>query len=75
MFKFNNYVFISEQEIFNRKNNNYVYKTNFKIGTKIRDISKLEVGDYIVHIAHGIGRYLGIKSLEKGGLKKDYILL
>ena len=74
-FKFNNYVFISEQEIFNRKNNNYVYKTNFKIGTKIRDISKLEVGDYIVHIAHGIGRYLGIKSLEKGGLKKDYILL
>lgn len=74
-FKFNNYVFISEQEIFNRKNNNYVYKTNFKIGTKIRDISKLEVGDYIVHITHGIGRYLGIKSLEKGGLKKDYILL
>lgn len=74
-FKFNNYVFISEQEIFNRKNNNYVYKTNFKIGTKIRDISKLEVGDYIVHITHGIGRYLGIKSLEKGVLKKDYILL
>lgn len=74
-FKFNNYVVISEQEIFNRKNNNYVYKTNFKVGTKIRDISKLEVGDYIVHISHGIGRYLGIKSLEKGGLKKDYILL
>lgn len=74
-FKINNYVFISENEIFNRKNNNYIYKTNFKVGTKIRDISKLEIGDYIVHISHGIGRYLGIKSLEKNGLKKDYILL
>ena len=73
-FKLDEYVFISENDIFNSKPN-YNYKTNFKIGTKIRDISKLQIGDYIVHITYGIGKYCGIKSLETNGLKKDYLTL
>ncbi len=73
-FIFNNYVFISENEIFNKKNT-IPYKTNFKYGTKIKDISKLEIGDYIVHNVHGIGRYLGLKTMNKNGLIKDYLQL
>lgn len=72
-FVFNNIVVISEKEIFNKKSTDNVYKTKFKIGSKIRDISKLNVGDYIVHQVHGIGRYLGIKMLIKNGMKKDYL--
>ena len=74
-YEYNNLIVISEQELFNKKDNNTKYKTNFKMGSKIRDISKLELGDYIVHSVYGIGKYLGIKTLNKNGMKKDYIQL
>ena len=66
---------ITDKELFNLKDKQTKYKTNFKLGTKIRDINKLNVGDYIVHFSHGIGRYCGLKTLVKNGLKKDYIQL
>jgi len=72
-FIYNNSVFLSENEIFNNKEKDSIYKTNFKLGTKIRDINKLQVGDYVVHVLNGIGKYLGIKTLTKNGLKKDYL--
>ena len=71
----NKYVVVSEKELFNKKDIVASYKTNFKIGNKIRDINKLEIGDYIVHNVHGIGIYRGIKTLLKNGLKKDYLQL
>ena len=70
---FNNTVVISEKELFNIKDSVYQYKTNFRIGTKIKDISNLNIGDYVVHNVHGIGIYCGIKTLTKNGLKKDYL--
>ena len=69
------YVIISEKELYNKKELVASYKTNFKIGNKVRDINKLQVGDYIVHNVHGIGIYCGIKTLFKNGLKKDYLQL
>ena len=74
-FIYNNYVFISPLELYNKKNVNYNYNSNFKLGSKIRDINKLEIGDFIVHVNHGIGRYAGITTLNKNGLLKDYIML
>ena len=74
-FVFDKYIVISEDEVFNRKSIIYNYNSNFKLGSKIRDINKLEIGDYIVHVSHGIGKYAGICTLNKNGLRKDYILL
>lgn len=74
-FIYNDIVIISEKEIFNKKNEDIQYKTKFKVGTKIRDLSKLNVGDYVVHQVHGIGKYLGIKMLVKNGMKKDYLMI
>lgn len=74
-FSVDNYYVISEKELYNKKEQSFVYKTNFKMGTKIRDINKLEIGDYVVHNTHGIGIYCGIKTLNKNGLKKDYLQL
>ncbi len=72
---FNDYVVVGEKNIFHKTINKVKYKNNFKYSTKIRNINKLDVGDYIVHNVHGIGKYLGIKTLEKNGLKKDYLLI
>lgn len=73
-FIYDNYIVISEKELFS-KNSKIQYKSNFKIGTKIRNINKLSIGDYIVHSTHGVGRYIGIKSLVKNGLRKDYLTI
>ncbi len=74
-FIFNNLVVISENELFNKKSEKSSYRTNFKMGTKIKDITKLEPGDYVVHHTYGIGIYRGIKTLNKNGLKKDYLMI
>lgn len=68
----NEYIVITEKELYNKKDE-ASYKTKFKYGTRIKDITKLNVGDYVVHQAHGIGRYEGLKTLTKNGLKKDYL--
>ncbi len=73
-FIFNSFVYISDNDIFQKQADNH-YKTKFKLGNKIRDINKLNIGDFVVHSMHGIGKYVGIKSLEKNGLKKDYLLI
>ena len=35
----------------------------------------LMIGDYVVHIDYGIGRYQGIKTIENKGIKKDYLTI
>ena len=70
-----NYVVVSEKELFKKKESGVAYKSNFKMGSKIRDINKLNIGDYVVHVVHGIGIYRGIKTLSKNGLKKDYLTI
>ena len=67
-------VFISKSELY--KSNSIVnYRSKFRYGSKIRDINKLKVGDYVVHSSHGIARYLGIVTLTVKGMKKDYLHL
>lgn len=48
-------------------------RRRFKSGEKIRSLSELTPGDYVVHSAHGIGIYEGIHKLEVQGVVKDYI--
>ncbi|MDD2180842.1 MAG: transcription-repair coupling factor [Bacilli bacterium] len=74
-FELPNLVVISENEIFNKKNSNQQYKSRFKIGTKINDLTKINIGDYIVHEVHGIARYAGIEKIKKNDLYKDYLCL
>ncbi|MFA5408459.1 MAG: DEAD/DEAH box helicase, partial [Bacilli bacterium] len=70
-----NYVFLSEKDLFQKVDSKPIYKSKFKYGSKIKDVSKLSVGDYVVHQTHGIGIYCGIEALIKNGIKKDYLLI
>ena len=74
-FIYNNYVVIGEDLLFNRRDKIVSYKTNFKFGTKIKNVTKLNVGDYVVHNVHGIGKYLGLSTLTQNGLKKDFLMI
>ncbi|MBQ9940442.1 MAG: transcription-repair coupling factor [Clostridia bacterium] len=42
---------------------------------KILSYADLTVGDYVVHVNHGIGVYDGIETLEIDGVTKDFIKL
>ena len=39
----------------------------------ILSYADLEVGDYVVHAAYGIGLYRGIENLTVGGVSRDYV--
>ncbi len=72
-FIFDKYVVISENDIETVTKTEIKYKNSYKIGRKIKDLNSLNKGDYVVHMAHGIGIYSGIKTLTQNGLAKDYI--
>jgi len=72
-FEYKNYIILSENELFKVVQSKKKYKTSFKYSSKIKNVSNIEIGDYIVHDIHGIGIYNGIKSLTQNGLLKDYL--
>ena len=72
-FIYKDYIFLTANELFQKKTINKKYKTNFKYGSKITDINKLEIGDYVVHQSCGIGIYNGLKTLKQGEQLKDYV--
>lgn len=44
-------------------------------GLEIHSLSELQIGDYVVHSAHGIGIYQGVHQVTIEGIVKDYIKL
>lgn len=44
-----------------------------KKGQEINYFTDLSVGDYVVHSMHGIGKYVGLKTIETEGIHRDYI--
>lgn len=67
-------VVITEGEVFSQKQRK-ARKVDKKIenAERIKSYTELKVGDYVVHINHGIGKYMGIGTLEVGGIHKDYM--
>ena len=51
------------------------YKSIYKNAIKISKYDELEVGDYVVHYDYGIGKYLGMKTMEHGGIKRDFLFV
>ena len=74
-FIYNNYVVIGKNDLFNIKEERTKYKSKYKIGTKVHAITNLTIGDYVVHEMFGIGVYQGLFTIEKNGMKKDYLKL
>ncbi len=74
-FTYDKYVILSSNDLYGNISNKNHIKSNYKYGTKIKDINKLNIGDYVVHNIHGIGVYCGIVTLPKGDIKKDYLKL
>ena len=45
------------------------------LATFSADLIDLKPGDYVVHSEHGVAHYLGLREIEQGEAKGDYMLL
>ncbi len=68
---------ITPREILGARKTRKNYKNKFKFTEKITNVNQLHPGDYVVHVNHGIGMYIGLKTLEtkkeKDIVKKDVL--
>ena len=68
-------ILLTETELFkvtSQKKKGYIKYKDAKV---INDYTELNIGDYVVHDTHGIGQYMGIKTLETRGTHKDYLYI
>jgi transcription-repair coupling factor (superfamily II helicase) len=45
------------------------------VDAMVRDLAELRVGDPVVHVEHGIGRYLGLESMDLGQGAAEFLHL
>ena len=48
---------------------------NGKVAMTLKELNQLQIGDYVVHIDHGIGRFGGLVTTDNGGRKQEVIKL
>ncbi|HID39639.1 MAG TPA: transcription-repair coupling factor, partial [Calditrichaeota bacterium] len=61
---------LTDHEIFNRFKRRRTYK-RFKSSSYLRQLSSLNLYDYVVHVDYGIGQYMGMETMEFGDVKKE----
>ncbi|MBI2678036.1 MAG: transcription-repair coupling factor [Candidatus Koribacter versatilis] len=50
-------------------------KQKSKTAAFMSDFRDLAVGDYVVHVEHGIGQYCGLREIEQEGAKAEFMVL
>ncbi|WP_416148121.1 transcription-repair coupling factor [Salipaludibacillus sp. HK11] len=65
-------IVITEEEVFTKKTRR-PKRRKLSNAERIKSYSELKVGDWVVHVNHGIGKYLGIDTLKVGDIHKDYM--
>ena len=72
----NKRVVFTDHEIFNRYFR-YAYKSKVvkKQKNHIKKSTELSVGDYVVHIDHGVGRFVGLEKINHQGVEKEVLRL
>lgn len=68
-------VIITENELFKKVPKRARKKQKISNAERIKNYQELKIGDYVVHANHGIGKYIGIETLEVNGLHNDYMLI
>ncbi|HFI0197614.1 TPA: transcription-repair coupling factor, partial [Streptococcus pyogenes] len=66
---------ITEHEIYHKKIKRRARRSNISNAERLKDYNELAVGDYVVHNVHGIGRFLGIETIQIQGIHRDYVTI
>lgn len=66
-------VVLTENELFNRNTKKRRRQLKISNAERIKNYSELNPGDYVVHVNHGIGKYVGMETVEVRGVHQDYL--
>lgn len=67
-------VVITEKDILGRQKKKLRQRQSGKNkNDKIAHFRDINIGDYVVHVNHGIGKYLGVETLTIGNVHRDYL--
>ncbi|PYO00474.1 MAG: transcription-repair coupling factor (superfamily II helicase) [Candidatus Rokuibacteriota bacterium] len=67
-------ILLTETELFGARRRT-LRRPKYQRGSPISAFTELEVGDFVVHEDHGIGRYLGLRTMAVGERESDFLLL
>ncbi len=68
------FVLVTEEEIFGQRAHRPPSRQR-QTRALLEDLRALAPGDYVVHVDHGIGRYLGLERKDVGGVSVDLIVV
>jgi transcription-repair coupling factor (superfamily II helicase) len=64
---------LTDEELFKQRPKKKTRPQKMTNAERIKSYSEIKPGDHVVHIHHGIGKYIGIETLEINGNHKDYL--
>lgn len=70
--------FITETELFGQKvaqRRRREEKATVSPDTLIRNLAELQIGQAVVHIDHGVGRYQGLTTLDAGNVTTEFVTI
>ncbi|QAU34684.1 transcription-repair coupling factor [Janthinobacterium sp. 17J80-10] len=73
-----NLAFITETELYagsGRRAGRKRQEGATQVEAMVRDLSELKIGDPVVHVNHGIGRYMGLLSMDMGEGETEFLHL
>jgi transcription-repair coupling factor (superfamily II helicase) len=68
-------VVLTENEVYGWQKIRRGKSKKFRPGFSITTLTDLEVGDHVVHVNHGIAKYMGTCRQTVGGIEREYLAL
>src|SRR5699024_2966369 len=66
---------LTSKELYNKTHKKKKRRQKLSNAEKIKSYQEINTGDYIVHVHHGVGRYLGIETVVICCIHSDYMKL
>ena len=66
---------VTDSEIFGRYKPARPRQKLHAASVPVTNWSEIDAGDYVVHLQHGIGKYLGLKSIEVSGARQEVLAI
>lgn len=66
-------VVVTEREIFQKVTKKRARRQTISNAERLKSYNELKTGDYVVHANHGIGKYIGMETIEIDGVHQDYM--
>ncbi len=65
----------TDHQIFNRYHRPRIRKRKYQGGISFKELKDLNIGDYVVHVDYGIGKFAGFKTIKVRDVEQESVVL